>query len=234
MQMTKIDIPTWERRPQWEHFSKMRFPFYHVSFYIDVTPAKAYSKVHGISFYHTMSYLVCEAMNSVENFRYRIHGEDVYLLDRCHPSMTMLRPGSTCFQIVSSRLTDDIPSFCAKTAKLFESQTAFFGGDDIPEEECFFISCLPWLDTTGINSERDLDPDDSVPRIAWGKYIKMNRGNIYRTGQILSEIAGLQDNGSRSGLRLWMNMTVDVNHRLVDGYHIGLFAARLQEIIDRL
>lgn len=232
--MRIIDIQTWDRKAQWEHFSKMRFPFYHVSFYIDVTPVKAYSKMHGISFYHTLSYLVSEAMNSIENFRYRIRGNEVYLLDRCHPSMTMLKPGSSNFQIVNSRLTDDIPSFCEKTARLFEHQTAFIGGEDIPEDECYFIPCLPWIDATGMCSERDLDPDDSVPRIAWGKYIRMSRGNISMTGQILSEIAGQQDTGSRSGLRLWVNMTVDVNHRLVDGYHIGLFATKLQEAIDSL
>ncbi|MDE7127384.1 MAG: hypothetical protein K2O58_05780 [Bacteroidales bacterium] len=232
--MKRIDIPTWDRRLQWEHFSKIRFPFYHVSFYIDVTPVKAYSKMHGISSYHTLSYLVCESLNSIENFRYRIHGDEVYLMDQCHPSMAVLPQGSSNFRILNSRMTGDIQSFCEKTAMLLENHTGFIGGEDIPEEECYFLSCLPWIDATCICSEHDLDTGDSTPRVSWGKYVKMSRGNASRTGQILSEIAGQQENGSRSGQRLWINMTVDVNHRLVDGYHIGLFAARLQEAIDLL
>ena len=91
--MRKIDIATWSRRPQWEHFSKMNFPFYHVSFYIDVTQAYSYAKLHGVSFYHTICYLVSVTMNDIENFRYRIREDGVYLLDKCHPSFTVLQPG---------------------------------------------------------------------------------------------------------------------------------------------
>ena len=57
--------------------------------------------------------------------------------------------------------------------------------------------------------ERDFDPDDAIPRIAWGKY--------------------REENG-----RLVLGMSLEVNHRLVDGLHIGLFARELDRVMDSL
>lgn len=240
--MRKIDIATWSRRPQWEHFSKMNFPFYHVSFYIDVTQAYSYAKLHGVSFYHTICYLVSVTMNDIENFRYRIREDGVYLLDKCHPSFTVLQPGSSEFQILTCRLDGSIEEFCRHASDLWDNmcnaspnERQFIGGDsDVPEEECYFLSCLPWLDTTGMCSERTLDATDSVPRVSWGRYTRMDRGDNYIPK--LKDWLGLQgqEHPVRQGKRLWINMTVDVNHRLVDGYHIGKFATLLQETIDRL
>ena len=85
-----------------------------------------------------------------------------------------------------------------------------------------------------MGSERSLDASDSVPRVSWGRYTRMDRGDDYTPR--LKDWLGLtgQEHPVRQGRRLWINMTVDVNHRLVDGYHIGLFATLLQDTIDRL
>lgn len=240
--MKKIDIGNWSRRQQWEHFSKLGFPFYHVSFYIDVTQAYSFAKLHGVSFYHTICYLVTATMNDIENFRYRIHEDGVYLLDRCHPSFTVLQPGCTEFQIMNCRMEDSVEEFCARAAAIWKEicsrgpqERVFLCGDtDIPEEECYFLSCLPWIDATGMCSERGLDTSDSIPRVSWGRYTRMDRGDDYTPK--LKDWLGLtgQEHPVRQGRRLWINMTVDVNHRLVDGYHIGLFSTLLQETIDRL
>lgn len=65
------------------------------------------------------------------------------------------------------------------------------------------------MEVTGHTSERDADPDDSIPRIAWSRYVE------------------------RDG-RLRMHVTVEVNHRLVDGLHIGRFCEASQRRIDAL
>ena len=72
-----------------------------------------------------------------------------------------------------------------------------------------FFSCLPWLDLTALTNERDLDPDDAVPRIAWGKYV--------------------EENG-----RLMLGLSIEVNHRFIDGLHIGQFARELEKSIAEL
>ncbi len=220
--MEKIDLSTWSRRAQWEHFSEMGFPFYHVSFYADVTAVRDWAVLHETSFYYAMCYLVTASMNDVENFRYRIRGGEVWLIDRCHPCMTVMRPGSTDFQNLTCRMQPDIGAFCRRASMLWQRECAqprheedFFVGDtDIPQDEVCFLTSLPWIHTTEISSERSLDPDDSIPCAGWGRY-----RNKFRTDR-------------RESLRL--NITVDVNHRLIDGWHIGAFARRLEERIAAL
>ena len=69
-----------------------------------------------------------------------------------------------------------------------------------------YLSCLPWLDLTALTNERDPDKDDTVPRISWGKY---------------AETDG----------RKQLNLSLEVNHRFIDGIHIGKFQdALLQEM----
>ena len=51
--------------------------------------------------------------------------------------------------------------------------------------------------------------EDSVPHIAWGRYV-------------------------RNGERLELGISVEVNHRLIDGVHIGRFAEKLTERINGL
>jgi len=47
---------------------------------VDVTALHAYTKANGLSFYHSMVWLVTQAVNETENLRYTLRGGEVYLL----------------------------------------------------------------------------------------------------------------------------------------------------------
>ena len=77
-------------------------------------------------------------------------------------------------------------------------------------DDLIYFSCLPWMDVTAVTNERELlapnARDDSIPRICWGKYTLGND-------------------------RVYLGISVEVNHRLIDGVHIGHFAeARTRRI----
>ena len=63
------------------------------------------------------------------------------------------------------------------------------------------------------SNERDYnDPklkDDTAPILVWGKY-------------------------TQHGDKYMINMTLDVNHRLIDGYFVGLFVQKLESMIAAL
>ena len=65
------------------------------------------------------------------------------------------------------------------------------------------------MDITGLTNPRDFDRDDSVPRVVWGKYVKKDE-------------------------RVTLHIAVEVNHRLVDGLHIGQFARQLTALMEAL
>lgn len=87
----KIHLPSWPRRDIFSFFSALDQPFYSVCFRVDVTQLHVYAKVHGLSFYYAMTYLVTQAVNAVENLRYTIRDGSVYLLDKRTPSFTELK-----------------------------------------------------------------------------------------------------------------------------------------------
>ena len=87
----KIKLRTWPRRDIFSFFSALDQPFYSVCFRVDVTQLHAYVKAHSLSFYYAMTYLVTQAVNEVENLRYTIRDDSVFLLDKRTPSFTELK-----------------------------------------------------------------------------------------------------------------------------------------------
>ena len=208
--MQKIDLNSWSRKEKFNFFSAVSDPFYSVTFRVDVTNLHAYTRQRRLSFYYSLCYLVTEAVNAVENFRYTIRNGEVCLLDARIPSFTDLKPGSEDFYIVTLPQEDTLEQFCAAAKARSQSQTHFLDQDDKELDTLIYLSCTPWLDLTGLTNERDFDRDDNIPRIAWGRYVP--------------------DPAERETL----GMSVEVNHRFIDGYHLGKFYQLLQQKIDTL
>ena len=203
-----LNPDTWPRRESFSFFSTLDQPFYSVCFRVDVTALHAYTKQNGLSFYHSMAYLVTKAANSVENFRYTIREDGVWLLEKRTPSFTELKSGSEQFQIITCPCEGTMEDFCRAADEKIAAQTAFLEASE-ETDDLLYLSCLPWFDLTCCTNERKTDPDDSIPRIAWGKYV------------------------CRDG-RETLGMSVEVNHRLIDGLHLGRFYDALQKSIDAL
>lgn len=203
-----FDYNTWPRREIYEFFSGVSQPFYSVTFRVDVTRVYEYVKARGLSFYYALTWLVTRAVNRVPEFLLTIRDGQVQLLSRREPSFTDIKPGSDCFYMVTMTAGDDLDEFCRAAKRRSAAQDYFMNPDD-ESDELIYISCAPWIDITGLTNERDFDRDDAVPRIAWGRYT--------------------EENG-----RLKLGMSLELNHRLIDGVHIGRFAAALDDEIAKL
>ncbi len=203
-----LDRAAWPRREVYDFFSRIDDPFYMVTFQTDVTAVREYTKRNNLSFYYTMVYLCTAACNAVPAFRQVIRGGQVWELEARSPSFTDLHPGSEVFHIVTMPCAGSLAEFCRAAAEKSAAQTAFL--DQQGESDALiYFSCLPWVELTALTNERDHDPDDSVPRIAWGRYTA-------------------QDG------RLKLGLSLEVNHRLIDGVHIGQFAQALERRIAAL
>lgn len=204
----EFDFEAWPRRGIYEFFSGLSQPFYSVTFTLDVTKLYACVKRRGLSFYYALTWLVTEAVNSVPEFLLTIRGGAVTPLDRREPSFTDMKKDSECFHIVTMPAGRSMDEFC-RAAKLRSASQSRFIDTESESDALIFISCLPWLELTSLTNERDFDRDDSVPRISWGRY-------------------------TRTDGRMTLGMSVEVNHRLIDGVHIGRFAQTLEWLIDAL
>ena len=206
--LLRVDGPDWPRQELFSFFSQIEYPFYTVSLRLDVTKLYAYAKAHGLSFYHALVYFCTQSLNTVENFRYTIRSGGVYLLPRRAPSFTHLQPGSDLFRIITLPCGGSLEAFCRAAAEKAAAQTTFLDQGDETDDLIYF-SCLPWFDLTCCTNERNLDVDDAIPRICWGKFVE------------------------RDG-RKELGLSIEVNHCLIDGVHIGRFYETLQQQLNNL
>lgn len=210
--MEPIDLASWPRNEIFRFFSRLSCPFYMISFRLDVTELCRYVKKHGLSFYYSLCWLCTEAVNAVDAFRYVIRGENVFYLPGRAPSCTDLKKGTDNFHIVTLPQIPSMEEFCRRAKAQSEAQTQFI---DLSAETdaLIYFSCVPWLDMTAVTQERDMSApgaaDDSIPRITWGKYTEQNGRQV-------------------------LGMAVEVNHRLIDGVHVGRFCEKLTQMIQAL
>ena len=115
------------------------------------------------------------------------------------PSFTDLQaPAPSSFLIVTMPCGGDITEFCREAKRRSMEQDCFIDMS-MEGKNLIFITSLPWLDITSLSHERTFDPDDAIPRVAWGRFV---------------------DDGSG---RKVLGMSLEVNHRFIDGYHISQF-----------
>lgn len=204
--MKTIDIHTWNRKQHFEHFTRLKDPYFGITFKADVAKAYAKSKADNISFFVTYLHACMKAINAVDNLRYRIVNDAVIDYDVIHASATILRnDGTFGFSFITYH--DDLQHFNAN----FEAEkTRILNSSDLfpPQNslDCIHCSALPWVAFTG-HKEPVSGQLESVPKLAFSKTFTSD-------GQ------------------LCMTVAISANHALVDGYHIGQFAEKFQDYLN--
>ncbi len=207
--MKYLDIENWNRKQHFEHFRSLHDPYFSVVVEVDVTNVYSYAKKSNVPFFALYLHACMKAVNSVENFRYRIQGDKVVIHDVIHASATISREDNT-FGCTFIRFDKDFETFLANFQK--EKHRVLTTTELFPEEDpdnCIHCSALPWLNFSGHKEPFSGIKDHSVPKLAFGKFSKKED-------------------------RLMMPISVAVNHALVDGYHIGEFFEQYQIELNKI
>ena len=209
----EIDIEKWDRKEHFKYYSKCSTPHYCVAFNIEITNLLNFTRKRHISFYYSLIYLCTQALNSVEEFLLEIEDNRVFKIERRVPCFTDLKKGATSFHMVSLPCEGSIIEFAERAREESIHNPLAVDALEGAGEPQIIYSCIPWADITMCSNERDYnDPklkDDTAPILVWGKYT--------------------ENNG-----RYMINMTLDVNHRRIDGYFVGMFVQKLEELIAGL
>ena len=203
----KLNLDTWNRKEHFLFFKQMEEPFFGVTITIDCT--KAYEKAAslGVSFFSYYLHKTLIAVNTIEPFRYRIIGEDIFIFNQIDASATVLREDKT-FGFSMIEYNKDITLFAEITKKeiaRIQTTTGLFTreyGDNL-----IHFSALPWVNFTSFSHARSFTWPDSCPKISFGKM--------------------MEKNGKKT-----MAVSVHVHHGLMDGYHVGLFINCLEELMN--
>ena len=210
--MEIIEIDKWPRREIYNLFSSKMNPFYTLSFNLDVTNVYKYAKEKSISFYSCLSYLCSKAINSVDEFLLQIKDGKIVRFKERQPGLTLLDPETEVFRYVSAPMDCSIEEFCRRIDEQNTKQKMLFGSGPEDPDQMIHITCVPWIDMTAMTNQQDYSEESrnsSVPALCWGKY---------------------KDTDGRKSLVV----TIEVNHRLIDGIHIGKFCANLEKYIKEL
>ena len=203
-----VDLNTWGRKAVFDLFGKGYSPYYSVTLELDCTELAALCKSRSLSFYRAMLYTINRAVNATEPFLYRIRPEGVVKLTHASPSYTVAGEGDT-FGIVT---VEDIPGesledFCKRAKAVEESPRRQVSADEESRDDLVFYSSTPWFSYTAVTQETPLDPNDSFPRILWGRYTEKDG-------------------------RLQLPFTLQLNHRLLDGAHVQQLLIQLNRLME--
>ena len=202
-----IDLATWNRKEHFEFFSKFEEPFFGTTIKLDCTKAYTKAKELGVSFFTYYLHKTLVAVNKIENFRYRIHDEKVFIYDKINVSSTILRDDKT-FGFSETEYNENLNAFIENyntEATRVKNTTGLFTKEY--NENIVHFSALPWINFTSISHSRSFTFPDSCPKFSFGKMTT--------------------DNDKK-----FMSMSVHVHHGLVDGYHLGLFFEEFERLMN--
>ncbi|KOP37081.1 chloramphenicol acetyltransferase [Flavobacterium sp. WLB] len=207
---TLLDLENWNRKEHFAHFKQMEEPFFGATVEIDCTKAYQTAKELKVSFFIFYLHKTLVAVNAIENFRYRIADDKIYINDRIDVSATIGREDGTFgfslieynpdFKIFEKNALAEIERI-QNTTGLF---TRSFDDDNV-----IHFSAIPWLNFTSLSHARSYTFPDSCPKVSFGKMITSETGK--RT----------------------IAMSVHVHHGLMDGLHVGQFVDLLQDQMNK-
>ena len=204
--MKEIDINTWNRKQHFIHFNSLVDSSFAVTIPFDVTKAYRFSKENKISFFGKYLHDCMKAINAVENLRYRLLNGKVVEYDVIHASPTLMRADKTfgfSFIEFDKNLNVFLDNFKAEKNRIENSTELFPPRNGI---DCIYCSAMPWLHFIA-HKEPFSGEETAVPKLAFSKVETIDN-------------------------KLMMNVAINVDHALVDGYHVGMFAEKFQNNLN--
>ncbi len=201
-----VDISTWKRREHFEVFNAFDEPLFGVVVRLECSAARKVAKEKGYQFSLYYLYLSLQAANEIEEFRYRIEDDKVVCYDSVGAGATIFREDET-YGCGYFPYNEDIEAFMQQAKTETERVKAEFGLKfPDPGPEVIHYSTVPWVDFYAVNHARKFSAARSIPKITFGKI-------------------------TREGDKMWLPVDIHANHALLDGFHVGKFVDRFQELL---
>jgi chloramphenicol O-acetyltransferase type A len=205
-----LDLKKWIRRDVFEFFLGFDKPYFNICTQLDITPLLTALRDRrdngGLSVSMAYHYFALRAANEIEPFRYRLKDGQVIVYDVIHGGTTVLLPNEI-FTLVYFEYDASFAKFMSGAERAVKEALSGDGAfRPNPRDDMIHFTTLPWVAFTSFSHARNWGREDSVPKIAFGKFIKANG-------------------------RTLLPFSVEVHHALMDGLHVGRYVARLEEAL---
>lgn len=202
-----VEISGWERKDHFAFFGNMPDPFFGLTAKADFTDCYRKAKDDGRSFFLYSLHRILNALNSIPEFRYRIEDGRVVQYDHIGASPTISREDGT-FGFAYFDWYEDLDEFveaAIEEISRVKNGTGLCINENEGRNDIIYFTSVPWVDFTDIKHPGGHKRGDSIPVVAVGR---------------LHEEDG----------KMMMSVSVEANHGLVDGRHIGMFLELLTKI----
>lgn len=207
--MKVIDIKNWKRKEHFEFFSGMKSPYFGIVTEVDCTETYKLAKENNESFFAHYLHKSMKAINSVEEFGYRIVNDEVIAFDVVHVGSTIARNDGT-FGFSYFEYSDDFKIFNQNLQKEIDEVQNSTGlrirNEELPPNHIRH-STMPWTHFTGLLHPTDFDPKESIPKIVFGKFSEKNG-------------------------RKMLPISLEAHHGLMDGFHLAKYLEELQNQLN--
>lgn len=204
---TEIDIANWDRQHIYNHFLDMQDPYFGLVVPVDVSLCYQNAKNNKFSFFTSYLHKCMLAINETPNMRLRIIDGKLYDCPIIDCSTTIFKSNKT-FGISYIEFSEDYNIFhqnFLKEQERIENTNQF-----LPDKEysynCIHCSALPWINFIGHKEPRS-GKKECIPKLGFSKTYQDNE-------------------------KLMMNISIDIHHGLVDGYHVAQFFDSFQEHLN--
>ena len=203
-----IDLDKWERKNHFNFFKDYANPFYNICTNIEVTSLVDFTKQNNVSFFLSMLFMSSKAVNNVKELKYRILDDKVIAYKVVHPFSTIFNDDKT-FNFCPFTYYDNFSLFYQKGNESISETLKEKDKLEAKEyrTDVIHYTSIPWFSITGMTHARKTFQGDSIPKIVFGKYFDEN--NVIK-----------------------MPICIEVNHALVDGYHLSKYLNYFQEYIN--
>lgn len=206
--MRTINLDTWSRREHFKVFRTFDHPHFSMCANVDLTTFYPAVKEHGYPITVAIVYIIARAANEIPEFRYRIRGKEVVEHEIVHPAVTILTDNDL-FSFCKLEYAKNFSNFAVRAAeRMAYVQDNPTLDSDPREDDMLYLTVIPWVSFTSFIHPMHLQPADSVPRFAWGKFFEE------------SEL-------------LKMPLEVQAHHALMDGIHMGKFYEIVQDYFNQ-
>jgi chloramphenicol O-acetyltransferase type A len=194
------------RQELFEFFSGYHTPFFSISFELDCSAVKDFADRHGYSVYLNLCYLFTRAMQSIEDFRYRIMNGEIVLYDSLEVAGTLPAPDGL-FSFAYFGYDPDIEAFNQRAREIDRSARERLTLSQPEDNNQILFTAIPGVRFTGFSHSKSADASDTRPRVAFGKFF------------------------DRSG-RLMVPVGLEVSHVFIDGAPLGALVDSVQREYD--
>ena len=204
-----LDIDNWPRKQHFQFYRTFAQPHFNICSNLNAEKLFKLCKTAGVSFFDAYIYLSMCAVNQIESFRYRLADEQVRIYQQSSIGVIQLADNET-IRFSEMAYTNNFSDYqkqaaaVSKKAKAEEFLSEKFYSDKTIKNT-IYISVIPWVSFTSFSHARHSEDKDGIPLFVFGK---MNKSDFS------------------------MPFSVEVNHSLMDGLHVGQLVELLQAMFN--